>query len=269
MHAVTQVGDRAGAVACYIPPLVVEQLPFGVTATEFVAKREQPGADGPSGSHTPQPLSALEGALLSDATSCQVAVVAGEGGSGKSTLLLRLGARLAGEGRAHLLRPAAQAQPPPWTPVLLELREYTAATLRGTLINLVERVCGRDALAAVAGQGGNPTAAGCTVGGVSTGVGAGAAAVAGAGAGAQMSGTVQEPPRVRLLVLCDGADEMQDARPGALAVTLKDLAETLCGATPWSPAVLRIVVTTRGEVAPGVGLLRRVLLPFGRPQVCY
>ncbi len=78
---------------------------------------------------------------------------------------------------------------------------------------------------------------------------------------------MEEPPRVRLLVLCDGADEMCDASPGGLAVALKDLAATLCGGTPWPPALLRVVVTTRGEVAPGVGLLRRVLLPFGSSQV--
>jgi hypothetical protein len=267
-----QVGDRAGEVAHYIPPLVVEELPFGVTATEFVAKLDPP-ADAtaaltaavaitdppqPGASDSPQSLSALEDSLLSEVTGCQVAAIAGEGGSGKSTLLLRLGARLVEDGRAHLLRPAAKTQPAPWTPVLLELREYTAATLHGALCELVERVCGSDALAALQGYAAARTA------------GAGACAGAGAGASASASAAAaatEEPPRVRLLMLCDGADEMPDARPGALAVALRDLAATLCGGTAWPPAVLRVVVTTRGEVAPGAGLLRRILLPFGRLQV--
>jgi hypothetical protein len=258
------VGDRAGQVTHYISPSVVEELPFGVTATEFVTRLDTsndataaltaavaiPDPPQRGASHTPQCLSALEDALLSDSAGCRVAAVSGEGGSGKSTLLLRLGARLAEEGRVHLLRPTALAQPAPWTPVLLELREYSAASLQGALINLVERVCGSDALAALQGY-----AAALTAGpGASAGVSTGATAT-------------EEPPRVRLLLLCDGADEMPDARPGGLIVALKDLAATLCGGTPWPPAVLRVVVTTRGEVPHANGLLRRVLLPFGRLQV--
>ncbi len=247
---------------------MVEELPVGVTATEFVAKLDPPAdataaltaavtIPGPAqrgDAHTPHCVSALVYSLLSEATGCQVVAVSGEGGSGKSTLLLRLGTRLVGDGRTHLLRPSAQTQPAPWTPVLLELREYTAATLCGALVSLVERLCGSDALAAL------------QVYAVAHTAGAGACARAGAGASADAPAS-EEPPRLRLLVLCDGADEMPDARPGFSAVALKDLAATLCGGTAWPPSVLRVVVTTRGEVPHAGGLLRRVLLPFGRLQV--
>ncbi len=164
----------------------------------------------------------------------QLLVVTGEGGTGKSTLLQRLGARLASEGRAHLERPAAQQQPAPWTPLLLELRQYTAATLRGIFPQYLKDVCGMPHEVVTSLQTG-------TVPVCSAGV-----------------------PLVRLLVLCDGTDEMADGGDGT--GVLRDFVGRLCGGAAWPCSTLRVVVTSRGE-GRVPGCTRCVLLPFGNAQV--
>jgi hypothetical protein len=255
---VLQGPERAGDVTNYVVPLVVEELPFGVTPTAFVenldqrgfsvsAVRADPGATTHSGAYLPQLLSTVEDAFLSDAPVSQVFAVTGESGTGKTTFLLRLAARLAAEGRAHLQRPAARAteeryseRPPPWTPVLLELRQHTVESLTGALFEHMKDVCGSDAARAALE--------------VSRAEGAG-------------PGSAGPVPRVRLLVMCDGADEMTDASSGGPTLVLRNLAATLCGGVPLPESVLRVVVTTRWDVPAGHGLLRRVLLPFQKSQV--
>jgi WD40 repeat protein len=237
-------------LAHYIPPLLVDELPLGKTAAELVAELDQQaegaGAGAGTGSNvgagsvphvpSPQSLADVEEAFLcgTSAAPSQLLVVTGDGGTGKSTLLQRLGARLASEGRAHLLRPAAEQQPAPWTPLLLELRQYTAATLRGILPKYLEEVCGVPHEVVTSLQAG-------TVPVCSTGV-----------------------PLVRLLVLCDGTDEMADGGDGT--AVLQDFVGRLCGGKTWPCSTLRVVVTSRGE-GRAPGCTRRVLLPFGKVQV--
>ncbi len=186
---------------------------------------------------SPQPLAEVEEAFLSGtaaAAPSQLLVVTGDGGAGKSTLLQRLGTRLASEGRAHLQRPAAVQQPAPWTPLLLELRKYTAKTLRGILPQYLTDVCGMPHDVVMSLRYG-------TVPVCSAGV-----------------------PLVRLVVLCDGTDEMADGGDGT--AVLRDFVAELCGGTAWPCSTLRVVVTSRGE-GRAPGCTRRVLLPFGKAQV--
>jgi hypothetical protein len=260
----------------YIPPLLVEKLPPGKTATDVVEELERRGiipefmyagsglltsstsavpnagvgvgvgagvtvraatfVDSELGSQwpQPQPLSELEESLLSGAAPSQAVVVTGEGGTGKTTFLLRLAERIANQVWAHLHRRASDAVPAPWTPVVLELRRYSSATLHGALPRYLMEVCGLPCEVVTALQEGDVPKCGAGV------------------------------PLVRLLVLCDGTDEMVDGGDGK--GVLRDFVATLCGGTAWSPSTLRVVVTSRrdGHVP---GCPHRVLLPFGKAQV--
>ena len=86
---------------------------------------------------------------------------------------------------------------------------------------------------------------------------------------------------VKLAVFCDGFDELQVDDPAARAA-LRDFAGTLCGhpGAAWPAAVLRVVVTTRGNALAGThdeaavfdsaGVAkhaRQVVLPFSDVKV--
>jgi hypothetical protein len=90
---------------------------------------------------------------------------------------------------------------------------------------------------------------------------------------------------VKLAVFCDGFDELQidDAKAREARASLRDFAGTLCGGPgkAWPPAVLRVVVTTRGSVlasahdeanvfncTDGTKHARLVVLPFSDAKVC-
>jgi hypothetical protein len=238
-----KVGGREGDVACYVPPLVVEELPLGKSATAFVADldagrtRETAGAVGTRSAV--ELLADVEALFLQDESQSadrQLLVVAGEGGSGKTTFLLGMGSRAAAECRAHLQSPAAAPKLPPWTPVLLELRHFSTEQLVGALPRHLERACGlpREAVAALQGVR-DP---------------AGATRV----------------PLVRLLVLCDGTDEMVDGGNGKSV--FESFVANLCGGPgkAWPCTALRVVVTSRCE-SGGVPAVRRLLLPFSTAQV--
>lgn len=78
-------------------------------------------------------------------------------------------------------------------------------------------------------------------------------------------------PKVRLVLLCDGIDELQ----GDVS-SLEDLAATLCGGPglKWSPSVLTVIATSRERAFSSTKLLVTsdrlsvvTLLPFSRLQV--
>ncbi len=269
-----QHGGSAGEVPHYIPPLLVDELPPGKTASEFVAELDRSavhthvgvmtdGGGGRGGSAhggsgrgsggggaiagmavALHPLVVVEACILDDASTTQLLVVTGDGGTGKSTLLKRLGARLARNCRTYLQRPAAERQPAPWTPLLLELRHFTVSTLYGIIPKYLESRLGVPHEVVNAFQTG--TLPVCSSG----------------------------MPLVRLLVLCDGSDEMMTGGSGTDEMSevddgtgvLQNFVATLCGGRAWPRDLLRVIVTTRGD-GRAPGCTRRVLLPFGEAQV--
>jgi hypothetical protein len=82
-----------------------------------------------------------------------------------------------------------------------------------------------------------------------------------------------------LLVLCDGFDELRPEAnlrsTEAHRRTLRGLTNTLCGGVLWSPAALKVVVTTRDNRVAGLGdenavfgaHRRCVMLPFSEQQI--
>ncbi len=222
-------------MAYYISPFVVQELPPNTSATAFVSEwdRAASGATGRVFAFAPEPLDRVEASFFSDRTSAkQLLLLIGEGGTGKSTCLMQLGNRLLADCEKHLPVSPANHQPMPWTPLLVELRRYSVADLFNLLPLHLER-CGVDpGVVDALRQGAVPLCGGA--------------------------------PALRLVLLCDGADEMVDGGDGA--DVLRDFVARVCGGVAWPNSTLRVVVTSRGYVLSDCPV-RRVLLPFGRAQV--
>ncbi len=203
-------------------PPWVEELVEGSWSTTTTAANAMPS----------QSLAAVEEALLASHTTMQLLVMLGEGGVGKTSFLMRLGARLAADCRAFLLTCAANYVPAPWVPVLLELRWYTVDSLRGALGRHLERECGVPPSVVEALEHGHVPIGDCGV------------------------------PLVRVVLLCDGMDDMADS-----CNFVQDFVATVCGGTAWPASVLRVVVTSRSSRPMKQTALVQVLLPFGMVQV--
>jgi hypothetical protein len=245
-----QVNDAvdADAETHDIPRFVVDQLPDDHTATEYVAKWDEESrtkgagaggsdADGEPCFRTfpPQALRDVEEIFLHGSHDHQLLFVSGEGGTGKSTFMKNLGTRLATECREHLRAPGAVHRPAPWTPVLLQLRKYSAESLKGALHGVLNTVMASTPILKAALEMGEVTESAAGI------------------------------PVMRLLVLCDGTDEMADGGDGT--AVLQDFVTTLNGGAAWeSTHTLRVVATSRGY-GRVPNCMQRVLLPFRRHQV--
>jgi hypothetical protein len=175
--------------------------------------------------------------------------VAGDAGSGKSLFLRRLARRLLESQRvvgtpklglqAVLECPVAMLPVdtfPLLLPVVIELKKYSVSELRDLLPSFLVESLGlpREGVDAVRTQS-------------------------------------ADQPKVCLVVLCDGVDELQ----GDLT-ELGDFTATLCGGpgSAWAPSVLKVIATSRDRVAPllfqhsdGPRPSCLTLLPLTRAQV--
>ncbi len=220
-------------------PVCIRELPNGVQSpVEFVTSLDR-AVQPPV---LPTVTSVFEdflGAEPMDGVAPVLTLVA-DAGFGKSSALLQLGARLMAALQAYLDTPQAYAQrdedtiTTPWIPVLVELKRYSVSDLVGLLPRLLTVECGlpREVVD---------------------------------GMRSPQPGQL----RVRILLLCDGVDEL----PGI--ETVSDLAATLCG-PGWSPQVIKVITTCRATVFQHLGEERRVfgdgytrwlLLPFCTSQV--
>ncbi len=282
--------DHAGSMHFYVEPRVVEEVPRGLSAGEFVAAGDSPRTEPaldvlgvappalppspplpppPQLPDTPGPMPLLSAAAqFLSSSEDHTLVVLGEPGCGKSTFLWELGRGLCHPSSlprfldtpVGCLRPGDTA---PWVPVALELKRYREGELHG----LLPRVVG-DARGGCLSPDSLGRLPGCGL--------------------------------VRLVVLCDGFDEIQQdggysgggsgsdsaagswGKAGLAAGTSRraclSLRDTLCGSDPlwrWAPGQLKVVVTTRenrlwgrGDEDVVFGRHRRlVLLPFSLPQM--
>jgi hypothetical protein len=175
--------------------------------------------------------------------------IAGDAGSGKSLFIRRVLQSLlesqhaAGTPklglRAALECPVAMLPGdtfPLLLPVVIELKKYSVSELRGRLPSFLVESLGlsREVVDAVRTQS-------------------------------------ADQPKVRLVVLCDGVDELQGDM-----TELGDFTATLCGGpgSAWAPSILKVIATSRERVAPllfqhsdGPRPSHLTLLPLTRAQV--
>jgi hypothetical protein len=244
-------------LAHYQPSLVVEELPYGWSADQYVAKVESGETLNMS-----MPLAAsLQSFLEGDQ---RVMVMLGEPGVGKSSFLRRVRGTLLQTVRPGpngvALRGPGEACDPPWTPLLIELKEHRTSELRGLLLRYL----------AIAGLSSEDVEQLRLV------------TLRGASGGYGRDGSGKPCLPFRLLVLCDGFDELQgeddvqqDQRERD---RLRDLLATMQGGpiALWGHGTVKLVVTSResrlgsrGEEAAVFGLAysRAHILPFNAVQV--
>ena len=253
-----QLVEHASELHYYVPPLVVTEQPAGMSTAEYVAKLE---AGEGSVVDTTRLLSREVATFLDSATADdRVLAVLGEAGAGKSLftwltvkrLLAEWAPWMAGGGGVAV---DGTASPPGvlWVPIVFELKHYKASELAGLLPRRLKSVLGLTDSAVndlVFSRARLPWLPGVCV---------------------------------RLLVLCDGYDELlgeDDAGDGLprRRATTGSIVTTLCGgpAVGVDPRALKVVVTCRESRFQGrfdeaavLGKHRRaVLLPFNKAQVC-
>ena len=252
-----QLVEHASELHYYVPPLVVTEQPAGMSTAEYVAKLE---AGEGSVVDTTRLLSREVATFLDSATADdRVLAVLGEAGAGKSLftwltvkrLLAEWELLMAGGGGVAV---NGTASPPGvlWVPIVFELKDYKASKLAGLLPRHLKSVLGLTDSAVddlLYGRARLPWLPGVCV---------------------------------RLLVLCDGYDELQgeggDAGLTRRRVTTAGILATLCGGADVArdAQALKVVVTCResrfqgrADEAAVLGKHRRaVLLPFNKAQVC-
>ena len=252
-----QLVEHASELHYYVPPLVVTEQPAGMSTAEYVAKLE---AGEGSVVDTTRLLSGVATAFLDSATADdRVLAVLGEAGAGKSLftwltvkrLLAEWELLMAGGGGVAV---NGTASPPGvlWVPIVLEPKHYKASELAGWLprhLSLVHGLKDADVGGLLYGRARLPWLPGVCV---------------------------------RLLVLCDGYDELQgdggDAGLTRRRVTTAGILATLCGGADVArdAQALKVVVTCResrfqgrADEAAVLGKHHRaVLLPFNKAQGC-
>jgi hypothetical protein len=241
--------DGAHVVASAVPingliPLVaVEQLPAGVSSAQYVHALE---AGEALGAPPLDPAAVVDSFLASD---LQTMVVTGEPGAGKSTFLWSVGARVLREGGVDQLLglPLSRAPTPmtggtgllPWIPVFMDVSGLTRSELFGALPTLLESCAiPKDAVHVLTRR-------------------------------------LDAQCPVRLLLLCDGLDELAaDAASTSGEGSLADFVTILCGVADVGgkplPCAVKVIATCRGVsgVAGGIDWQKQlVLLPLLKPQV--
>jgi hypothetical protein len=174
-------------------------------------------------------------AFLSSATSTMV--LFGEPGSGKSMYTW-----YSSQSQCEALRSflgstdVAGAAASPWVPMWIDLKSYSRERLAGLLGTYLQSQCGLTAREVANVR-------------LQTGAGAG----------------------IRLLVYCDGFDELQG---GAGDGSFSEFYKTFSGPDVWTPDVLKVIVTSRPMSSPaeevrvfGSSFRRRLLLPFCKSQI--
>jgi hypothetical protein len=257
MRAPWQSTSHRADLAFYVPSLMAEDVPHGWSADKYVVEVESGKTTNVSMSTAASLESFLGG-------SQRVMVVVGEPGVGKSSFLYSTGLAIAQHARSTSRGVAVGGLSEdcnvPWIPVLIDLKHYRTSELLGLiprfLANAGLRLEDTEHLRLLSLE----SAAGSHFG----------------------DGTAPCMP-LRLLVLCDGLDELQgesDASQEQRArETLRDLLTTLLGgpALLWGHGAVKLVVTTREsrlasrreETALfGPSHLRRLMLPFNVRQVC-
>ena len=228
-----------------IPPLVVEDTPSGMSTSEYVVKLE---ADGGAVVNASRPLSEELAAFLgSDA---RTLLVLGEPGCGKTLFVWATVAQLVAVSRGQ--SGCAEASAAAFVPVVIDLKHYKASELSGLLPRYLQSRSGlRDG----------------DVDGLRFG---------------QQGGVARGSGAPRVLLLCDGLDELQaeeggEAETARARASLQDLFVVLCGGSvhAWGAWSLKVVVTSRESRFRGrmeeqrvLGAHRRaLLLPFNKCQV--
>jgi hypothetical protein len=260
--------DHAAELHYYVQPLVVEEPPQQLSTGEYVAKLEAGDLGVPDVTRS---LSEEAAAFLaSTAPADRLLLLLGEAGSGKSMFTWLTARRLldeydacvaalldaavpaAGAGSRATAAGAAAAAPASvlWVPVVIDLKNYKVSKLQDLLPWYLLNKCDLSE-----------------------------AAIADLRRGVPLPGLPDVVPR--LLLLCDGFDELQaEGDPGSTKIArgaLENFAAVLCGSvdSAWSPAALKVVVTCRESRLAGrtdenkvFGKhRRRVLLPFNTKQV--
>jgi hypothetical protein len=196
-----QVAERSALLHYYIEPATVEEVPI-----YFVSLPDYMAAMDAADSA--RLLSVAVDTFLRDDV-CQTMVLLGDAGAGKSTFCWQMGQRLLSAGvQCYLDTPVSRLGGVvlPWIPIVIELKSMRSSQLRGLLPRLLMETYRIPPEVIVA---------------------------------------LNRQPRgngaVRLLLFCDGYDELVLDQPGL------NLTATLCGGEDlcWSAGVLKVVVTSR------------------------
>ena len=253
-----QLERNEGNLHYYVEPYAVHELPRDMTSGAYVAQLEAKlGVSTESVSDASTGLASIMTTAREflDGPSTTLGVF-GEPGSGKTMLVWLFSRALVRKLDKHLATPvkrtldgAGHHAALPWLPIVLDLKKHSACGLatdsprglQGALEAHLVMDCRMSAEAV-------------------------AYLKSGPGADASVR------PRVRLLVLCDGLDELQG--PSAAVLKIGSLLSAICGDEAWTGCDVKMVVTCRESHVTAVVereiLLvhdRRVILPFSTPQV--
>lgn len=222
------------------------EIPGGLNPTEYLTKLESGELPDVSA-----PLTEQLGSFLADDSQALLLLV-GEAGCGKSMFSWLLAQRCSGTVVDGVRVPTAHATTVhgyqlPWVPVVLDMLRFKAmgrasethAGLEDCLAHYLVKDCALSAEVVGMLDSGKPFA---------------------------------EGPLLRLLVVCDGFDELQGVADGIHGMA--DFVSILRGGRAWSNCTVKVVVTSRDgrlthadEERVFPGRVRRVLLPFGDSRV--